>query len=142
MPHIRSGRHPHEVAMLVAALALGSAGAVAFDAVATTTARALTVPWGHVLYAGVALGAAITLTGITFHGVLFALLERAGLMALAGFLLVYAAAVIANSGVRGVAFAVFVGAFSVANLARAAQIGREIREHRAAETLLRPHKEA
>lgn len=26
MPHIRAGRHPHEVAMLLAALALGAAG--------------------------------------------------------------------------------------------------------------------
>lgn len=133
---IRSGRHPHEVAMLGAAFLIGVVGLAFFNQVATALVRALPHPFGHILYGGLAAGAAIALAGVFRRGILPALLERSGLTALAVFLLIYAVAVVVNSGLRGLAFSVFVGAFSLANLIRVRQIGREIDEYQAARVIL------
>jgi hypothetical protein len=133
---IRSGKHPHEVAMLLAGLLLGVAGAVFFDETATTTARALPYPFGHIMYAGLGLGCAIALTGVFWHGLTGALVERAGLVSVSIWSLIYGAVVAINSGVRAVGFGGFMLAFAVASLIRVKQIGVEARQMEATRMLL------
>lgn len=134
---IRSGRHPHEVALLAAAFLMGVAGVVIFDTVASTTVRALPQPWGHVMYGVLAIGSAIALTGVFWPGIAGAVIERAGLVALVGASLGYAVAIFAINGPRGLAFTTFLTAFALANVFRAVQISKEITEMQAAAVILR-----
>lgn len=123
----RGDRDPHELAFVIAAFLLGVAGTVSFSRIATTNVRMLPTVWGYVLYGGLAVLAAVTLVGIFVHGVVGALLERAGLISLALFLLAYGVGFLAVAGWRGVGPAVFVTAFAVANVVRARQISRAVR---------------
>ncbi|GLW91781.1 hypothetical protein [Actinokineospora globicatena] len=134
---IRSGRNPHEVALLAAAFVLGLAGLTAFGQVATTTVRALPDPFGHVLYGGLAVGALVSLVGVFLAGYIGPLLERAGLIGLALLCAGYAVTILGLFGGRGLSFALFMLAFAAANLVRARQIGRELDEMQAVEVLVR-----
>lgn len=125
---VRTGKHPHEVALLVAAFLMGTVGLLFFNTVATTTTRALPFPFGHILYGGLAIGSGVALVGVFWSKLTGALVERVGLYSLAGLSLGYAALIVANSGARGAGFGVFMAAFAIANLIRARQINREIGE--------------
>ena len=124
---IRGSRHPHELAFVVAALLLGAAGVLFFARIATTNVRMLPTLWGYILFGGMAVLSAVTLVGVFVHSVVGALLERAGLISLALFLLAYGVGFLAVAGWRGVGPAVFVTAFAVANVVRARQISRAVR---------------
>ncbi|AXB47319.1 hypothetical protein A4R43_36740 [Amycolatopsis albispora] len=104
--------------------------------VASTTVRALPEPFGHVLYASLAVGSVISLAGVFWPGVTGALVERAGLIGLIGLSFCYAGMILVVNGWRGTAFTVFLTAFGLANLFRAFQISREIKELTAARAFL------
>ncbi|MFJ1765077.1 hypothetical protein ACIOD2_32450 [Amycolatopsis sp. NPDC088138] len=135
--YIRRGKHPHEVVLLAAAFLLGLSGSLAFNATATSTARTLPFPFGHLLYAGMAFGAAIALVGVFWPGITGALIERAGLILVSTWSLVYGVVVLFNSGARGIMFGGFMAAFAAASLWRVWQIAKEAREVAAARAYLK-----
>jgi hypothetical protein len=133
---IRSGRHPHEVALLVACVLLGLAGLVAYGKVATTTIRGLPEPLGYLLYAGLLAGGVVALAGSFMPGLAGPLIERIGLASLGLLCVAYAVAVLAFFPTRGLSFAVFMLAFTAANVFRMRQISRELTELQAVEVVI------
>lgn len=123
---IKASRHPHEVLLLIGCLLWGIAGTVAFEQVAVTSVRSLPTPWGLVFYILLAVGAAVPLFGIFRAGITGALIERAGLLILAGMCLAFAVAIAFTVPVRGLGFVLLMAALGVANIIRALQIPGEI----------------
>lgn len=120
---ITSTRNPFET-LIVAAFGLYCAVALSmFDKVATTTLRGYPPPFGHVFLAIGLVTCSVALTGIiraaTVRGVL---LERAGLTGLAGVGFAYACWGIGTTGVRALAFCLFLLAMAIAAAWRAWQI--------------------
>lgn len=133
---IRSGKHPHEVALLLAAFLMGVLGTFFFKTVASTTVRTLPYPSGHILYGALAVGSLASLAGIFWPGIVGALVERAGLIGLVGVSAGYAGLIFAVNGPRGMAFTTFLVAFAAANVFRVFQISQEIKQVQAAGVLL------
>lgn len=132
---LRSGRNPFEMFLLGACVLSGIVGVLAPAATEGAVARVLP-PWaGSVWYAGLFVGAGISFTGVLLRGLKSLLVERVGLLLLAGFFGVYAFAVFALAGWRGVFVSLFVAAFAVAATARFVQIGRDLKKAEA------PHAE-
>lgn len=122
---IASTRNPFET-LIVAAFGLYCVtGLVAFDSVATTTLRGYPVPFGHVFLAVGLVTCSVALTGIiraaTVKGVLW---ERAGLTGLAGVGFAYGCWGVGTTGVRALAFCLFLFAMAAAAAWRAVQISR------------------
>lgn len=133
---IRSGRHPHEVVLLLVCVLVGAVGTFGFDQAASTTIRSLPEPWGRFFYLGVLAGSVVALSGAYWRGLAGPLIERSGLITLAGMWASYTVAVLMNSGLRnGWGFSLIVGGFAVANVWRYVQISGELRRIRAAATL-------
>lgn len=137
MAYIRGSRHPHEVLLLIAAFLLGIFGLVLFDKVATTTIRALPQWSGYLLYAGLTVGAGVSLVGVFWRSLIGSVIERTGLFSLGLFCLIYMAIVVINSGVRGLSFGLMMAAFGIANFVRVWQISHEIKETQALRAVLR-----
>lgn len=133
---IRSGKHPHEVALLIAAAFGGVCGLLFFSTLASTTVRALPIPFGHVLYAGLAVGAGIALAGVFSKGLWGARTECIGLWFMSGHCAAYAVGIFAAAGPGGSLIIGFMVAFGAANLIRAVQIGNEIEQMEAARIVL------
>jgi hypothetical protein len=133
---IRSGKHPHEVALLIAALLGGVCGLLFFSTLASTTIRALPVPFGHILYGGLAAGAGIALVGVFSNGARGARTECIGLWFMSGHCAAYAVGIYAAAGPGGTLITGFMVAFGVANLVRAVQIGNELEQMEAARIVL------
>jgi hypothetical protein len=125
---IRGSKHPHELALLFAALILGALQLVFFDALGSAVAKALPFPFGHILYGGLSVGAGITLFGVFRHGYTGALIERGGLIFISAHVLAYSLLAIGSAGWKGVFFAGFMASFATANLWRARQIKRQLGE--------------
>lgn len=133
---IRSGRHPHEVLLLVGCLLWGLFGLFAFDATASTSLRNLPAPWGQVFYGLLGAGAVVALAGAFLRrGIVGPLVERSGLLILAGMNIAYAVFVFGVSGSRAVGFSIFMICLATANIWRAAQIGGEVKKIAAAAAL-------
>lgn len=125
---LRSGRNPFEVWLLGACIVTGAAGFLTSQAVSGAVARALP-PWaGTLWYASLFVGASISFTGIMLRGLKSLLVERVGLLLMAGFGLVYAAAVVLSAGWSGLFVAVFVAGFAAANISRFVQIGQDLKK--------------
>lgn len=131
---IRSGRHPHEVCLLGVCLLSGVSGLVNYSTVSSGTVRQLPEPWGLVFYAVMLAGAVIALGGTLIPGLKGPLVERSGLVILAGLFTAYGIAALATSGTRALFFAAFMVGFATANVVRSVQIGRELRRISAAAT--------
>lgn len=129
---IKSGRHPHEVLILLGCLVYGLAGIVAFDAVAISSLRALPEAWGRSFYILLAVGAAVPLIGAFRRGLEGPLTERAGLLILTALNLAFAVSIAAAVWPRGLGFVTFNVAIAGANIWRWFQIGRELKEIAAA----------
>lgn len=125
---IRRGKHPHEVALLLATTVIGAFGTIAFNRSATAAARELAQPYGQLLYAGMALASIVALVGIFWPGITGALIERSGLIAASLLCLGQGSAAVYMYGLRALAFGLILAAFAIASLVRFAQIRREIRE--------------
>ena len=133
---IRRGKHPHEVALLLAIAVIGVFGTFAFNRSATTAARELAHPYGQLMYGGMTLGSAVALVGIFWPGITGALIERSGLKITSLLCLGQGAATIYMYGLRGLAFGLILAAFAVASLVRVHQIQKETREIIAADAFL------
>lgn len=122
---ITSTRNPFET-LIVAAFGLYCiVGLIAFESVATTTLRGYPTPFGHLFLAIGLVTCSVALTGIiraaTVRGVLW---ERAGLTGLAGVGFAYACWGIGTTGVRALAFCLFLLSMAIAAAWRAWQISR------------------
>ena len=117
----RSGRHPHEVALLFVCVLYGVVGLCAYDRVATTTVDRLGEPIGYAWFAAMTAGGLIALLGLfyPFGGIKGLLVEQGALLILAAIWFGYALAVVATSGVRGTGFFLVVAGFGTANVYRA-----------------------
>lgn len=123
---VRNGRDPFELLFLVAALLVGIAGLL-FDASSPNLRSAL--PGSLLMWwqAGLISGALISLYGISYPPPVSLLIERTGLLLLAGLCGAYAVAIIVNAA-EGLATGLFVGfAFSGASLLRSIQITRDLK---------------
>lgn len=134
--HIRRGKHPHEVGLLFATMVIGGFGTVAFDRSATSVVRALAQPYGQVMYAALATASAVAMSGIFWRGITGALIERAGLIAIAPLCLGLGASTLAGFGLRGLAFGAIFASFAAASACRVWQIRREVKEILAADKFL------
>ena len=124
------GRNWHEALLLVLTVAF-AAQAWASGSEQQTIA-ATYPPWAQAIwYGGLILGALVALAGIIWHGHTGLLIERAALLGLAGVCVSYGLAFLLHADradlFHAVYVVVFVGAFAAVNVARAAQIRREIR---------------
>jgi hypothetical protein len=134
---VTSTRNPFE-ALIVSSFGFYACMTLAlFNQLATATIRAFPVPFGHVFLAAAALSCAVVLVGFARANTATGLLiERAGLIGLAGVTASYAAWGIGTSGLRGSAFAVQMMAVAAASFLRSRQINaakrtaRRIREVR------------
>ncbi len=117
----------HYLLFLLAAVVYGIAGFLNTDRYATNSLRELGLIAANYWFLGLVVGAATCLVGLLRPTVLGRGIERAGLILLSGLMLGFASAVLWNSGPKGLGFAVFVGAFSMANLFRLRRLGREVR---------------
>jgi hypothetical protein len=133
---IRSGRHPHEVLILCACILWGVSGLVAYSRVATTSVRSMPVVAGYVFYAALVVFASVAVVGVFLPGLVGPRIEMSGLFALAGVAASYGVTVIGTAGWRGLSFALFMAALTVANLLRSVQIRHDERKllHAAAAT--------
>lgn len=121
------------MALLLVCVLYGASGLLAFDRVSTTTLRTLPGPWGCLFYASLLVAAVIALTGICWRGGLVGpLIERSGLLMLAGLWYAYSLSVIATSGLRGLGFFLICVGFGTANVVRSVQITRQTKKIAAA----------
>jgi hypothetical protein len=133
---IRSGRHPHEVFLLVAFLLWALFGLIAFEATASPSLRLLPTPWGHVFYGALGVGAVVAIVGVFLRrGIVGPLVERSGMLILSGMNVAYAVFVFGYSGSRAAGFSIFMVCLAAANIWRAAQIPGEVKQIAAAAAL-------
>lgn len=123
---IRSGRHPHEVMLLVLILTAGSSGLASSGKTGNTVLASM----GHyqllVFYGTLLAGAAMAIVGVLLRGLKGPVVEAFGLGVFTLPLLGYGAAVFAATGWRGLLTAgAFAVVMSVANVWRMLQIRRE-----------------
>ena len=136
--YIRRGRHPHEVALLLATTVIGVAGTFAFNKSASAVARALTHPYGQVMYAGMAVGSLVAIAGIFWPGVTGALVERSGLWTVSLLCLGQGAATVVGYGWRALAYSLILAAIAIASFIRIRQIRKEAREMVAMDAYIAP----
>lgn len=125
----RPGRHPLEVSNLVGLALVAVVGLIAPNPGAPSSRfpPTLQVVW----YGGLLVGAAITAVGLARGPVVGRLIERAGLFALCGMCLGYAAAAVGWAGVHGLGGAALIGSFGVGAGFRVWRIGRDLDHARA-----------
>lgn len=120
---VTSTRNPFEALIVGAFGAYAWAALFFFNQIATATIRAFPVPFGHVFLAAAAVSCVVVMLGFVRAGTATGLLvERAGLIGLAGVTITYAAWGIGASGFRGSAFALQMAAIAVAAFLRSRQI--------------------
>lgn len=130
MPHriarIRAGRHPHEILVAFTALFIGVTGVAFGGAMSPSLNATFGAPWRSVYFVGLAVGGAVTLWGIARRRIEGMLIERAGLWMLAMLFAAYSAAIIADRGVIGLAFALIPLSYTATTVMRCLQIGRDL----------------
>lgn len=131
-------KQPHEIWWLSVLLLWGSFGVVAFNQIASNSIRQLHAPWGHILYAGLALWSAIALVGIFWrkNSPLGAIIEQVGLGGQSIYGVTYAIIILGVAGKTGAGFGILMAGLSIANLVRIWQIRRYLKVAAAARTIL------
>lgn len=120
-------RSPFEVMLTVAFGLYCAAGLFAFDRVATTVLRGYPEPWGRVFLGLSLITCVVTLVGVVrAHTAFGVLVERVGLVGLAGVCGAYTVWAFGNTGLRGLAFGLLLGALATSSLWRAWQITRAL----------------
>jgi len=132
-------KQPHEIWWLSVLLLWGTFGVFAFGQVASASVRSLPIPWGHVLYAGLAIWSLIALVGIYWrkNNPLGAIIEQVGLGGQSLYGVTYAIIILGVAGKPGAGFGILMAGLSVANLVRIWQIQRYLKVAAAARTMLR-----
>jgi hypothetical protein len=129
---IKSGRHPLAVSFLGFLAFSGISGLFTYQRSASGTVRSLPEPLGQVLYGGLAAGALVAIVGVFLPGLVGPLLERVGLVLLAGFLFGYAVLAFARAGWPALFVISLLLGLTVGCVWRVVQIGRELRQVRVA----------
>lgn len=120
-------RSPFEVMLTVAFGLYCVAGLIAFDRVATTVLRSYPEPWARVFLGLCLVTCVVTLVGVARANTAFGVLvERVGLVGLGTVCATYTVWAIGNSGLRGLAFGLLLGALAGSALWRAWQITRAL----------------
>lgn len=123
---IKSGRHPFAVVVLIVFVLSGVSNLFNYDQSASNALRDLSPVYGYIYYAGLALGAAITLIGVFWPGLYGPLVERAGWLILAGLWAAFGG-LLFTFGWRGAQFALLFEGFAAGAMWRVVQIGRDLR---------------
>lgn len=124
---VRSGRHPHEIALLVMSVVLGIVGILVSGSTSPGISSAFPGHTENFFYVGLSVSGAVALYGALLRNITGLLVERAGLIGLSCIFLGYTIAVFTNAGVRGTTSALFGLAFTVANIVRLVQISRDMK---------------
>jgi uncharacterized membrane protein len=126
MPVISRSRHPHEVVLLAIFTVASVGNSLAYSTTASSAIRVLPEPWGLIFYIAVAASGFIALVGIVVPGLTGALIQRAGLLMQAGFLLYFGVAVAVNGTARSITFGVIIAGIGVSHVLRVRQIRKEL----------------
>ena len=130
--YLRSGRHPHELLILVAVAAIGVLGVIVPASSNPAIYEVFGQVGGRLYFAGMAGWALVTVGGI-WHGKIEGLLvERVGLVVTALFFLGYGTAIVASNGMPGIFSTVLPICLTVANAIRIWQIKTDLARLRAA----------
>lgn len=123
---VRTGRHPHEILLVVAATLLGIVGAIFPESISDAVATAFPWPWSMALWIFMALSGLVTLWGIFNHKIEGLLVERAGLTLQATGIGLYVYCVFEYAGFSGLVSMVLPGAIIIGHLSRCWQIKRDL----------------
>jgi uncharacterized membrane protein len=126
MPVISRSRHPHEVVLLAIFTFASVGNALAYSTTASSAIRVLPEPWGLIFYIAVACSGVIALAGIALPGVTGALIQRAGLLMQAGFLLYFGVAVAVNGTARSITFGLIIAGVGISHVLRVRQIRKDL----------------
>lgn len=133
MNQIRTGRHPHEIALSVGACIIGSVSVLLPASANPAIYSVLGACIGRAFFAGLAFFSLVILLGVAKGKIEGLLIERAGLLVVCIFFGAYAIAIISHRGFPiGLAGAALPALLAVANVWRAVQIRNDLR-------LLRDH---
>lgn len=132
---LRSGRSPFEIYLLAAAILTGVIGL--FNPRPTGASAVLPLWELYTWDGGLIVGGLVALVGVCMSSPTSLLVERAGLLVLAGWSVGWAVLIGASLGMRATLSVLFVGAFGAACLTRALLIGADLRRVSAASAMLR-----
>ena len=124
--HVRTGRHPHEILVLLATVLVGVVGTVLPSEVSQAVAETLDGWLGRAYYVGLAAFSSIALWGIFRRRIEGLLVERVAITVVALYYAVFAACVFWYYGLGGAMGAVIPTAYCIANLARCWQIKTDL----------------
>lgn len=119
---IRTGRHPHEVLVLIASVVVGIVGLIVPTEVSDAVTHSMTSGLARFYYLGLAFFSAVALWGIFRHKVDGLLIERVAITVVALYYMIFAACVIGDRGLSGLMGIVIPVSYCIANLARCWQI--------------------
>lgn len=124
---VRTGRHPHEIAVIVASLAVGIVGTYQPEVISRPITLIFPWPWSMAYWCLMVLFGAVALFGVLRTKRIDGLLvERAGLTGLAFLYVSYVLAVFEFAGTGGLFGALLPGAFAIGSIARCWQIGTDL----------------
>lgn len=125
----RGWARPHEMGLLYVCLVGGLLG-VLTGGTETSGVVAATFPngWSVTWYWGMVVGGVLSLAGSHLHTAWGLHLERAGLLALTGWLLCFPVVGLATVGSAAINVSLFVGVFGLCNLVRAFRISVDLHE--------------
>lgn len=123
--NVRTGRHPHEVAVLGVTVFIGGVGAILPTSVSEAVVHVMD-GWSRFYYAGLAFFAAVAITGIFRHKIEGMLVERFAISVVALYYAIFAACVLSFRGLGGLMSVALPLAYCGANLARCWQIRTDL----------------
>lgn len=123
---IRTGKHPHEIVVIIATILLGTVGALWPEQINAAIANEFNWPWSTAYWVALAGAGVITMWGILDHRIDGLLVERAGLTLQATLFGLYIYAVAQYAGFSGFVGMVLPAAFAAGSLARCWQIRTDL----------------
>lgn len=123
---VRTGRHPHEILLVVAATLLGVVGAFIPELISDAVAAEFPWPWAMIYWIFMAVSGLITLWGIFNKKIEGLLVERAGLTMQATAIGIFIYCVAEYAGLGGLVSMVLPGAIIIGHLSRCWQIKRDL----------------
>ena len=132
MVKFRSSRHPHEIAVVIAATLIGLLGLISGQDANPSVYGAFGLEWGRAFFASMSFFSAVTLYGITRDLIAGMLIERVGLLVVAVNFALYAVAIVSERGLPGLSGTILPVVLCGAHVWRAWQIGTDLHRLRMA----------
>lgn len=123
---VRSGRHPHEILILIAASLIGLIGILFPDTISPAISQIFNTNGSRIFFGGMFAFAAIALYGVWKRKVEGLMIERGCLIALTCFFTAYSLSVLFHTGLTGVIASILPLSFAIANICRIVQIRTDI----------------